>query len=477
MDMLGARPIRSGSLELLRLPGIYVILQKGEPAGPSVGSSINHIGLLIKDHDEIKRKVNAANLEIASDNYKAADCAAAPGTPACQFHAIFPDGVRVEFTEDKTLNTVAASHHIHMQATDRESIRAWYATTLGATAGMRRGTIFAAMFNGGEVDFNPANQPQLPTKGRAIDHIGFEVKGLEAFCKKLQASGVTFEIPCHVVAETGLKSAFLTDPIGTRIQLTEGLAALNPSVVVDKFAAKGGDIEVMPIANSSASLQIEHSGKVIHFDPITNGDYSTTKAADLILITGMEGDHFDTKAIAKWSKSSTAVVIPPALWNQFPSGIVLASGQTKTVGGINIEAVAAYDLLPGVDFRLGRNQNVDQRPKGINNGYILTLGDKRIYVSGVTECVPEVQELKSIDVAFISVGLWNGKMNAIASAVCVGLFKPKVVYPYHHRTGSYQEFKDALAGKFGEHYQFAVDVRLRPEWMPKEMKSEPVFRR
>jgi L-ascorbate metabolism protein UlaG (beta-lactamase superfamily)/catechol 2,3-dioxygenase-like lactoylglutathione lyase family enzyme len=375
------------------------------------------------------------------------------------------------------LNVTAAGHHIHMQTTDREGVRAWYAKTLGATAGMRRGTIYAALFNGGEVDFNPANEAQQPTRGRAIDHIGFEVKNLEAFCRKLEASGVKFETPYRVAPESGLKSAFITDPIGTRIQLTEGLAALSPSVMADRFPAIGGEINVTPIANSSASLQLEYAGKVIHFDPITNGDYAAAKAADLILITGLEGDHFDTKAIAKMSKAGAPVVIPPSLWNQLPTGTVIANGERKTLAGMTIEAVAAYDLMPGVDFRLGRHQNVDQRPKGINNGYVLTLGDKRIYVSGVTECVPEVQELKNIDIAFISVGLWNGKMNAIASAVCVGLFKPKVVYPYHHRTGNYQEFKDALAGKFGEHYQHPAEVRLRAEWMPKESKSEPFFRR
>ena len=254
------------------------------------------------------------------------------------------------------------------------------------------------------------------------------------------------------------------------------LAAL-PVAASDTFPAKGGDIIVTPIAKSSASVQLEYAGKVIQVDPITNGDYTAAKPADLVLITGLEGDHFDVKAIAKWRKPGAPVVIPSALWNQFPSGVVIANGEAKTVAGLTIESVAAYDLQPGLDFRLGRHENVDQRPRGINNGYIITLGDKRVYLSAVTECVPEVQALKDIDIAFFNVGLWNGKMNPIAAAVCVILFKPKVVYPFHHRTGSYLEFKDALAGKYGEHYQFSVDVRLAPEWMPKDMKSEPTFRR
>ena len=222
-DILGAEVTHNGSLEMLKIPGLYVVLEKGSPIGPSGGSSINHVGVWIKDYDEAKAKVNAAHLGITGDNYKAAECATAPGTPACQITITFPDGVRVEFTEDKKLPTKSAAHHIHMQATDPEAIRAWYAQTLGATPYMRRGTIAAAAFTSGEVDFNKATEPQAPSKGRAVDHFGLEVKGLDAFCKKLEAAGVKLDTPIHPVPGTGAKSAFITDPIGGRIELTEGL--------------------------------------------------------------------------------------------------------------------------------------------------------------------------------------------------------------------------------------------------------------
>ncbi len=225
MNMLGAQVTQSGSLELLKLPGLLLTFEKGEPIGPSSGSSVNHIGLWIKDYADVKAKVTAAQLGISSDSYKAEGCAAAPGTPACQMTVTFPDGISVEFTEDKTLTTPAASHHIHMQTTDPEGLRAWYAKTLGATAGFRRNTIRAALFDSGEVDFNPAAQAQAPTRGRAIDHFGLEVKNLEAFCKKLEADGVKFDTPYHAVAGSGLKSAIITDPVGARIELLEGLPA------------------------------------------------------------------------------------------------------------------------------------------------------------------------------------------------------------------------------------------------------------
>ena len=223
VDMLGAQITKVGSLELLKLPGLFISLEQGEPAGPSNGSSINHVGLWIKDYDTVKPKVTAAGLTILSDGYKAEGCAAAPGTPACQMTIVFPDGVSVEFTEDKKLATVAASHHIHMQAADPEAIRAWYAKTLGATAGLRRNTIMAAFFERGEVDFNKAAAAQAPTKGRAIDHFGLEVKGLDALSKKLEAEGVKLEAPVRTVPGTSMKSAFITDPVGARIELIEGL--------------------------------------------------------------------------------------------------------------------------------------------------------------------------------------------------------------------------------------------------------------
>ena len=223
VDMLGAQVTSSGSMELIKLPGLFIRLEKGEPMGPSNGSSVNHVGLWIKDHDTVKAKVTAANLTIISEPYKAAECATAPGTPACQMTIAFPDGVGVEFTEDKQLASTAASHHIHMQTTDPQGLRAWYAKTLGATAGLRRGTIMAAMFERGEVDFNKAAEAQAPTSGRAIDHFGLEVKGLEALCKKLETEGVKIDKAVHAIPGTKIKSAFITDPVGARIELIEGL--------------------------------------------------------------------------------------------------------------------------------------------------------------------------------------------------------------------------------------------------------------
>lgn len=219
-----------------------------------------------------------------------------------------------------------------------------------------------------------------------------------------------------------------------------------PAFCADKFPAIGGDITITPITH--ASVQLEHGGMVIQVDPWSNGDYSHARNADLILITGAENDHLDPDAIRKIRKQGTAIVIPAAAKDKVPDGTVIENGEVKSVAGIRVEAIASYDLIPGAPFH----------PKGRGNGYVITLGDKRIYFSGVTECVPEVQALRNIDVAFVVMSSPNGRMTPAAAASCVATFKPKVVYPYHYRTGNVEDFKAALEGK-------PVDVRLG-EWYP-----------
>jgi catechol 2,3-dioxygenase-like lactoylglutathione lyase family enzyme len=128
--------------------------------------------------------------------------------------------------EDKTLSTPVAFHHIHMSVTDQEAARAWYVKEFGAESSTRR-NMPAAKIPGGEVDFLKAREPQAPTKGRSLDHIGFEVKDLQAFLEKLKADGVTINMPYRdVTKQVGLKIAFITDPNGVYIELTEGLNKL-----------------------------------------------------------------------------------------------------------------------------------------------------------------------------------------------------------------------------------------------------------
>ena len=231
----------------------------------------------------------------------------------------------------------------------------------------------------------------------------------------------------------------------------------------DRVPAAGGDIEITPFLHSS--VQIEHAGKVIQVDPWTVGDLSRAKPADLILVTDDPAHHLDPKAIQQLRKPGAPVVITANGKPKVPDGVVLANGETATQAGVKVEAIAAYDLKPGEP----------SHPKGEANGYVITVGGKRLYFAGVTECVPEVRALKNIDVAFMPMNIPLQRMTPSAAAECVKAFAPKIVYVYHYDqvaaarlvnpkataegpaggltvAESLQAFKDALRGQ-------AIEVR------------------
>ncbi len=188
----------------------------------------------------------------------------------------------------------------------------------------------------------------------------------------------------------------------------------------DRFPAAGGDIVITPLIHSS--VQIEHAGKVIQVDPWSVGDLTRMKPADLIVITDDVGHHLDVKAIQKLRKAGAPIVIAANGKSRVPDGIVLANGESTTAAGVGIDAIAAYDIKPGEPYH----------PKGEANGYILSVGGKRIYFAGVTECVPEIRALKNIDIAFFPMNVPLERMEPGAAIECVKTFRPKVVYPYHY---------------------------------------------
>ncbi len=134
---------------------------------------------------------------------------------------------------------------------------------------------------------------------------------------------------------------------------------------------------------------------------------------------------------------------------QVPNATVMDNGDRLTLAGVQIEAVAMYDLLPGEPFHA----------QGEGNGYILTLGDTRVYLSGVTECVPEIQRIRDIDIAFMPLNLPHGRMVPLAAADCVKIIRPAVVYPYHYREQPIDEFVEALANEPD------IEVRVH-DWYP-----------
>ena len=136
-----------------------------------------------------------------------------------------PNGTRVELYENKSATRAVENHHIHFYGPEVDAMKAWYVETFGATPGQRAG-MEAADVGGVNLTFSPADTKLAATQGRALDHIGFEVDGLEALCKKLEAKGIEFDRPYQVIESLGVAVAFFTDPWGTYIELTEGLDGL-----------------------------------------------------------------------------------------------------------------------------------------------------------------------------------------------------------------------------------------------------------
>jgi L-ascorbate metabolism protein UlaG (beta-lactamase superfamily) len=181
-----------------------------------------------------------------------------------------------------------------------------------------------------------------------------------------------------------------------------------------------GEVTITTFTHSD--IQFEYRGKVVHVDPWSVSDLSKAKPADVILITDDVNHHLDPKAIARVRKPGAPVVIAANGKPQVPDGIVMANGESREIAGVMIEAIAAYDIKPGEPFH----------PKGEANGYIVTLGGRRLYVVGVTECVPEVRDARNIDVAFFPMNVPLQRMEPEAAIDCLSAMRPKVVYPYHY---------------------------------------------
>jgi catechol 2,3-dioxygenase-like lactoylglutathione lyase family enzyme len=133
-----------------------------------------------------------------------------------------PAGIRVECNEDATLKDPIVFHHIHWMTSDPAAIQAWYAKTFGAVPGKRK-NFAAADVPGANLTFDKASAPAVGTKGRALDHIGFEIQDLASFCKKLEADGQKFDVPCNPRPGAATSITYITDPFGTYIELTQGL--------------------------------------------------------------------------------------------------------------------------------------------------------------------------------------------------------------------------------------------------------------
>ncbi|MGD9238979.1 MAG: MBL fold metallo-hydrolase [Desulfobacterales bacterium] len=185
-----------------------------------------------------------------------------------------------------------------------------------------------------------------------------------------------------------------------------------------------GDLKITFLGHGT--LMFSFGGNVIHIDPFSRvADYSKLPQADMILLTHEHPDHLDLKALEFLRTDKTILVLTEKCAQQVKGGIIMRNGDVQSIEGLKIEAVPAYNLVHM------RSEGVPFHPKGDGNGYVITFGDKRIYVAADTENIPEMKKLKDIDYAFLPMNLpYTMTPEMVADAAKT--FKPKVLYPYHY---------------------------------------------
>ena len=228
----------------------------------------------------------------------------------------------------------------------------------------------------------------------------------------------------------------------------------------DRIATDRGDVVIHPIRH--ATFVMQWNGKTVYVDPVGGiKPFVDLPKPDLVLVTHIHGDHFDAKTIEAVvpKETKTVIVTPKSVAEKMPESLrsmvkVLANGERIEAAGIAIEAVPAYNSTPSKERF---------HPKGRDNGYVLTMGGKRIYIAGDTEDIPEIRALKGIDIAFLPMNL-PYTMSVDKAADAIREFKPKIVYPYHYRSGDGTKADlERLKKLVGE----GTEIRGR-EWYPEK---------
>jgi L-ascorbate metabolism protein UlaG (beta-lactamase superfamily) len=230
----------------------------------------------------------------------------------------------------------------------------------------------------------------------------------------------------------------------------------------DRIPTDNGALVIHPV--NHATFVMQWNGKTIYVDPVGGAKpFAGLPKPDLVLVTHMHADHFDPATLEAVlpAGGKTALVAPKTVAEKIPETLqgkamvrILANGEKTEAAGIAIEAVPAYNMTPGKE---------KFHPKGRDNGYVLAIGGKKVYIAGDTEDTPEMRALKGIDVAFLPMNL-PYTMSVEKAAEALRQFRPKIVYPYHYRShdGTKADFEQLkkLAGE-------GVDIRVR-EWYSPE---------
>jgi len=228
---------------------------------------------------------------------------------------------------------------------------------------------------------------------------------------------------------------------------TGAIGAVFQNLETDRLQTSLGELEIAFVGH--ASLYFTFEGKVVHVDPCSSeGDYAGSPKADLILITHEHGDHLDEATVRLLRKPGTEIVVSPACAGTIPDSIVMKNGDRRKVQGFEVEAVPAYNVV---------NQRPDGspfHPKGRGNGYVIGFGDKRVYIAGDTENIPEMKDLRSIDIAFLPMNIpYTMTPEMVADAA--RSFRPKILYPYHFGQTDLRKLPELLKNEPG------IEVRIR----------------
>src|ERR1019366_9782511 len=212
-NALGGEPAQLGPLKMTKFPGVLFLMRKGEPQGGTEGSTIEYMGFKVKNLKESLAKWEGDGIRPLAGGNKT------------QVFLMAPDDVKVRVTEDKSLNTPIAADMIRMEVPDVAAAQAWYGKGFGAKM-VKHGNEMVGEIPGANILFAKATGPVVGTKGRAFDRIGLEVKGVEDKCKSFEASGLKLDGAYRKATAMNLAVCVLTDPWGTYIEISEGLAAV-----------------------------------------------------------------------------------------------------------------------------------------------------------------------------------------------------------------------------------------------------------
>ena len=226
----------------------------------------------------------------------------------------------------------------------------------------------------------------------------------------------------------------------------------------DSIKTSAGNLEITFIGHGT--LMFTFGGIVIHVDPWSRlADYSKMPKADIILLTHHHRDHLDSVAVGRLRTEKTTLILTETCSKKIKGGVVMKNGDLKTEKGLKIEAVPAYNLIHM------RSLGVPFHPKGVGNGYVITFGNKRVYVAGDTENIPEMKSLEKIDIAFLPMNLpYTMTPEMVVSAA--KMFKPKILYPYHYGKTDVSKIVNLLKNGMenpsaGHQEEKEIEIRIR----------------